>query len=97
MEDNAPLKLHIKVALSDGAPGCLTNRSKGFRQQRIKRTTVLKAGLKLVGLTAQLGITELLKIRLQLVYLINLRLQAADLFFIRISKFTKEFKHLPFP
>ncbi|MBA7657354.1 hypothetical protein ES703_65291 [subsurface metagenome] len=74
VKDNAPHQLHIKVALTYSPLGGFTNSSKGLGQKLIKRSAGFIPSLKLIGLGTKLIITEFLKFRLQLIYLVYCRL-----------------------
>ena len=86
MEHDAAKKLHIEMALPNGALRCFAHNRKRFRQERIQRFTFAKPLFELLGFRAQRCIGKRLHLRLQFIDALHLRHQLLDSAFARIAE-----------
>jgi len=65
VQDDAANKLHVEMALADGAHGSLAHNSESLRQQVVERLASGQARPELVGFGAQLRVGEPLHVRFE--------------------------------
>ncbi len=86
MQHHAADQLHVVMAHAEHAPRGFAHHRECFRQQGIQRLALLDAALELRGLALQLGVAELLHVRLKRIDLLLDLLVALEQAFVTTAE-----------